>query len=160
MYLKKLYSTNKWWFAGITLFILLQLFINVKQGVVVSPAYHFGMYSAVIPPQPNYTVTSIAVNGELLQTKDFTPAEWDKINLTLERFNNQQAWNSTQWNTDIKRLLHLTDSSKYINTVTNNAFNTWYKNYLQTILNKKVDSVTVAFTDYIYNGQHLIPKHN
>ena len=44
--------------------------------------------------------------------------------------------------------------------ITGIAFNNWYKSYLQSILNTKVDSVTVAFTDYIFDGQHLIPKHN
>jgi hypothetical protein len=155
MYIKKLYHTNRWWFAAIVLFIAMQLFLNAKQGVVFSPVYHYGMYSGVIKPQSSYAVTEITVNGKKLRTQDFTPAIWDKISYTVELFKASRAWNSQLWNNDIKRLLPIKDSSKYINNVTGAAFNTWYKSYLQSILVDKIDSVAIAFTEYSFNGKAL-----
>jgi len=158
MYLKKLYHTNKWWFAAVLLFIAMQLFLNAKQGVVFSPVYHYGMYSGVMSPEKEYQVAEITVNGKKLRTQDFTPAQWDKISYTVQLFHDQQAWNSLQWNNDIKRLMHVQDSSKYLNNISTADFNTWYKNYLQTILHEKVDSVAIDFTTYTFDGTKLTKK--
>jgi len=155
MYLKKLYNTNKWWFAGIMLFVIVQLAMDIRQDIAFSPVYHYGMYSETITPQKQYSVIEITVNGKKLRTQDFTPAEWDKIAYTVALYNNQQAWNINQWNTDIKRLLHLTDSSKYVNNINATSFNSWYKNYLQPILNEKVDSVAITTAQYQFNSKTL-----
>lgn len=160
MYLKKLFNTNKWWFAAISLFIIVQLAMDVRHDIALSPVYHYGMYSEIIAPQAKYVLPVITVNGRMLRARDFTPQQWDKIFFTIELFHKQQAWNSSQWNTDIKRLLHVTDSCKYINNTSEAQFNEWYKNYLQTILHKNVDSVRVDFAEYGFNGTTLtkIPR--
>jgi len=126
--------------------------MDIRHDIALSPVYHYGMYSEIITPKTKYTVPVIKVNGNVLRTQDFTPAQWDKISYTVELFHNQQKWNSLQWNTDIKRLLHLQDSSKYINKISNTDFNVWYKGYLENVLQKKIDSVSVEFVDYTFNG--------
>ncbi len=156
MYLNRLYKTNKVLFVGIVGFAAVQLFINAKQGVVFSPIYHYGMYSGVTVPSKQYCVTEVVVDGQLLHTQDFTPAEWDKICYTVELYRSQQAWNHQQWGTTIKRLLHLQDSSKYTNHITDAYFNGWYKNYLESILHKKVRAVYVNTVKYSYNGTSFI----
>jgi hypothetical protein len=158
MYLKKLYKVNKWWFAVIVLFIAVQLIMDAKQGASISPVYHYGMYSAVMLPQKQYAVMEITVNGRLLQTKNFTPYQWDKITLPLSLFGTQQSWNAQVFNADIKRLLHFADSAKYVNTLSPAQFNTWYKNYLGQVLNQKIYSVTIATVPYTFNGTTLKNK--
>ncbi len=158
MYLKKLYHTNKWWFALVLLFIVVQLTMDAKQGIDISPVYHYGMYSGVITPQKEYRVTEITVNGKQLQTKNFSPYEWDKIIEPVELFENQQAWNTQIWNTEVKRLLHFADSSKYVNNLSDGNFVTWYNNYLKTILHKRVDSVNIEAAAYTFDGHVLIKK--
>ncbi len=155
MYLKELYYHHKFWFLFIVLFIISQLVINYKRGVVFSPFYHYGMFSEVIKPQKNYIVTEVFVNDTLLQTKDFTPYQWDKITLPVQMFYSQQQWHSTLWQRDIHRLLHVTDSSKYLNSITEKSFNEWYKNYLQIILHQNINDVKIKFTDYEFDGNEL-----
>ncbi len=155
MYLKRLFNANKWWFVLIVLFIIVQLVMDVKQGISISPIYHYGMYSAVILPQKEYMVTEINVNGKKLQTKNFTPYQWDRITLPVDLFNRQQSWNTQVFNTEIKRLLHFTDSSKYVDTLTGQQFNSWYKNYLSEMLRIKIDSLSINTVPYIFDGNNL-----
>ena len=158
MYLKKLYNTNKWWFALILLFIIIQLAMDIRQDIDISPVYHYGMYSEVMLPQKQYSVTQIAVNGTELQTKDFSPYEWDKIKLPVELFSKQQDWNTYVYNNEVKRLLHINDSTKYVNNISQQQFIAWYKTYLQNMLREKVDSVKIDHVVYEFDGNNLIKK--
>ncbi|HWB25212.1 MAG TPA: hypothetical protein VG738_07020 [Chitinophagaceae bacterium] len=158
MYLKRLYAANKWWFAIITLFIIIQLAMDIRQDIMLSPVYHYGMYSEVIEPENEYTVNEIAVNGIILQTKDFSPYQWDKISFPVKLFQNQQSWDSFVWNTEVKRLLKLSDSAKYINAITQQEFNEWYRNYLSIMLHTKIDSVNIKPVTYMFNGTTFIKK--
>ncbi|MFP5042654.1 hypothetical protein [Parasediminibacterium sp. JCM 36343] len=155
MYIKKLYHTNKWWFGLIMCFVLVQMVMDAKQGAAISPVYHYLMFSDSTPLEKKYTVAEITVNGQLLQTQHFSPYMWDKIDLSAEMYQSEKALNSRIWNKDIKRLLHFKDSTKYVNHISPEQFNNWYKSYLQTILHKKVDSFSVVFADYRFDGNSL-----
>jgi len=144
MYLRKLYQQHKGWFVFIVMFIVSQLFINYKRGVVFSPFYHYGMYSSIMRPQPTYDVTEIEVNGKILQTKDFSPQQWDKIMLPVSMNDSQQRWNSSLYNTLIQRLAHAKDSSAYVNNYSAAQFQQWYSSYLETILGIKINSVNIS----------------
>jgi hypothetical protein len=153
MYLKKLYQQHKGWFIFIVCFALAQLFINYKRGVVFSPFYHYGMYSAVMQPQSIYIIPEIKVNGHLLQTKDFTPQQWDNINQPVVLYQKQQQNNSEIYHNTMQRLLHIKDSSAYINHITDTQFQLWYMHHLQIILNEQVDSVQINDAIKIYTHQ-------
>ena len=56
MFLEKVYRYNKALFAGMLFFIVMQLFVFYKHGMVFSPWYNYGMYSEVIKPQKEYAV--------------------------------------------------------------------------------------------------------
>ena len=152
MYLQQLFRHNKFWFLIVLVFIAGQLLINYKRGAVFTPLFHYGMYSAVINPDKHYTITEIYVNGKRLTTKDFTPQQWDNIIQPAEKYYSQQQWNSFNWNNDIKRLLHVQDSSLYTNTLTENSFRKWYASRLAHITGEKIDSFRIAFTPYTFNG--------
>jgi hypothetical protein len=143
MFLSKLYRQHKGWFVFVVLFIIGQLFINYKHGIVFSPFYHYGMYSAVMMPSEKYEVTEIDVNGKPLQTKDFTPQAWDKIMLPLSMNNTQQQWNSSLYNELVKSFLHTKDSSAYVNSYTSAEFKDWYETYLTSILHTKIDPLNI-----------------
>jgi hypothetical protein len=128
--------------------------------VVFSPFYHYGMYSAVMNPEKKYSVTEISVNGKLLQTKDFSPYVWDKINLPVQLYHTQDKWNQILWLQDISRLLHATDSSKYLNQITATGFSNWYRTYLQNVLHQSVDTVSIQWRDYVFDGKALNPLSN
>jgi hypothetical protein len=133
----------------------LQLVNNIRQDIAISPVYSYGMYSECIRPLSTYIVTEVFVNGKQLQTKDFTPQQWDNITVPISKFYEQKKWNIAMWQTDIHRLLPFSDSAKFLNTMTEEQFKDWYKSHLAFMLNKKVDSVNILFSNYYYNDTAL-----
>lgn len=148
MYLKKLYQHNKFWFVVIIVFIAGQLFINYKRGVVFSPFYHYGMYSAIIKPDTLYNIPEVYVDGDRLAVKNFSPQEWDNIMQPVIKMNEQQKWNNQIWQTDIHRLLPFAEASKFTNSITKEEFDQWYLLHLQNLLDKKINKVKINFSDY------------
>src|SRR5689334_20502182 len=148
MYLKRLYQHSKFLFTIIVLFALAQLINNVRQDIAISPIYSYGMYSEQIKPLSSYTVPEIFVNGTQLQAKDFSPQLWDNITLPVTEYYTQQQWNQSQWQQDIHRLLPFTDSSKFVNHISENEFQQWYHEHLHTLLQRHIDSVNIIFNKY------------
>lgn len=160
MYLKKLYKHSKVWLVFVVSFIAGQLFINYKTGATVSPFFHYGMYSAIANIEEIYPVTVIKVNGNILKTKNFTPQQWDNINLPLVYYDLQKKYNGELWRRDIRRLTHVSDSTKYINTLTNQDFRQWYRSYLTTRLGYPIVSLEIYEETYIYNQYGLNKDQN
>lgn len=155
MYLSRLYRHNKILFLLIVLFAFAQLGNNIRQDIAISPLYSYGMYSEVIKPKSLYIVPEIFVNGKQLQTKDFTPMEWENISFPVTQFYRQKEWNNEVWKTDIHRLLPFTDSSKFANALTEMEFRQWYKRHLQSILTEHIDSTAISFSTYAFDGETL-----
>lgn len=155
MYLRKLYHQSKFWFIVVVVFAVIQITLNVRRDASLSPFFHYGMYSEVMEPQNIYVVPEVTVNNRTLQTKDFTPQEWDKIILPVVLYDKQKDWNSKIYNQHIKPLLHLEDSSKYINNLSNISFYHWYKPYLENILHQKIDSFKINFNITVYSNEKL-----
>ncbi|HEX8332757.1 MAG TPA: hypothetical protein VF622_09040 [Segetibacter sp.] len=142
------------------LFVIGQLFINYKRGMVISPFYHYGMYSEVIKPKPLYGVYEVRVNNELLQSTHFSPQKWDKIILPIKYFHSLDSMKSL-YEKDVKRLMlslgiH-TDATKFTTRCDVATFSEAYKNYLQNVLDKPVDSVNITYRNYAYTGTELKP---
>lgn len=155
MYLQQLYQQSKFWFVVVVLFAVIQLALNIRRDASVSPFFHYGMYSEVIKPQDIYVVPEVIVNDEALQTRDFSPQEWDKIIQPVVLYDAQKSWNSRIYNEQIKPLLHFKDSTKYINSISDIGFYRWYKTYLETIIHKPVDSLKINFNITAYSNQGL-----
>jgi hypothetical protein len=156
MYLSKLYRHSKLLFIILSLFALAQLTNNIRQDIAISPVYSYGMYSEQIKPLPFYTVPEIFVDGRQLQTRNFSPSQWDNIALPVTDFYTQQQWNLYQWQQDIHRLLPFTDSSKFVNHITEKKFKEWYHKHLQSLLHRNIDSVNITFSKYHFNGTSFI----
>jgi hypothetical protein len=147
MYLKNLFKQSKCWFTVVAVFIVCQLFINFKHGMVFSPFYHYGMYSEVMKPQQVYPVFGVVVDGEELKAKDFTPQEWDKIIQPVDYYSKHQQWNNEMF-AQAHRLTGINDSAKYFNRLTKNDFNFWYQQYLSQILGREITSFSIQLKTY------------
>jgi hypothetical protein len=163
MFLQQLYWHSKWMFTLVIIVITTQLFINFKRGMVVTPLYHYGMYSEAITPKQAYQVFEIFVNGKQLQGKDFTPWQWDKIVLPLTYYSGIPKSNQ-MYEEDIKRLLirlHLEPRQKrFLSTCDYAGFEHWYQLYLTSVLGEKVRNIEVKYRRYSFNTGVLQPTQN
>lgn len=162
MYLIQLYRYKKWLFTIIAFFIAAQLYINSKHGVVVSPFFHYGMYSMVIKVNRTYNVFEVRQNGIMLKGEDFTPQEWDKILLPLQYFTAIQTSNKLYKN-DIARLFKKiglsTTEQNFVIHCNYQQFISWYSSYLGGITGTTTASIAVGQRLYIYNGKRLEPTN-
>lgn len=156
MYINRLYKHNKFVCILVVLFAFAQLINNIRQDIAISPFYSYGMYSEHMPVRQTYTVPEILVNGKQLQTKDFTPQEWDNITVPVSKFYEQKEWNTAMWRADIHRLLPFSDSTIFLNQLNENDFKSWYKSHLANLLNRKIDSVAIDFNKYNFTGSTLV----
>jgi hypothetical protein len=152
MYLKEVYKHSKLLFIAITCGFVFQLINNARQDVAFSPVYAYGMYSEAILPQKEYIVPEIVVNDRRLQTKDFTSQQWDKIILPVVLYSKQQRWNRYIFDNYVHRLLHISDSSFYVNNFSQTQFSKWYMQYLETILHNHVSTLSINFSEYNLTG--------
>ena len=155
MYLKRLWLHNKVLCGLLLLFATFQIINNIRQDVAFSPVYTYGMYSQVIKPQKKYIVPEISVNGNLLETKNFTPQQWDKIILPVLLFSKQEAWNRFEFDSYIRRLLQIEDSSFYINKLSKAQFDEWYKKYLSEIIHLDISNLVITFNEFDFNNREL-----
>lgn len=159
MYLQQVYKHNRWLFLIIIFFITGQLFINYKHGLVISPFYHYGMFSDVFTPINTYEIIKVEQNGKILRGQDFSAQEWDKIILPVVYFANINSSNSL-FNTDIKRLvaqLHLSAAEKnFLLKCNYQEFENWYKNYLRQVTNQQTTSLHIYFHQYRYALNTLV----
>lgn len=159
MFLRKVYRYNKGLFAGMLFFIIMQLFVFYKHGMVFSPWYNYGMYSEVIKPQKEYAVYKVYADGKLLKGKDFSPQQWDDIHFALSQAD-AAACNEHFYESQIKRLFtkfHLPVAGKehYINTLFDDAeIRALFEPHLAKKLHIK--KVTIVPMLYQWNGSTLI----
>ncbi len=147
MYFKQLYHNHKGWFVFAVLFCIAQLFINYKRGVVVSPFFHYGMYSAKKDMPDTITVFEVQINGKPLEPFHFSAQEWDKLMLPLYQYAAVQQHNSNKWNTDIERLLSKINihpnAANFLLMDNAEKFKTWYQSYTETIIGYQINSLTI-----------------
>jgi hypothetical protein len=161
MFLEKVYRYNKWLFAGMLFFIAMQLFVFYRRGMVFSPWYNYGMYSAVIKPQKQYAVYKVYADGKLLRGDNFSPQQWDAFHFVLEQAD-AASCNEHFYDTQVKRLFtkfHLPVPGKenFINTLFDDAeIRALYPPHLA----KKLHAKKITFVPMLYewNGNTLVEK--
>lgn len=160
MYLQQLYKHSKWLFALVALFIVGQLVVNFKRGMVVSPFFHYGMYSEVFKPAPTYEVFEVSVNGKQLRGSNYAPWTWDKIIVPLTYYSSINRSNQ-MFTGDIQRLmskLRLPANEKhFLLTCDYPAFEAWYRLYLAKIINQPVSSINIISRTYQLQNGRLQP---
>lgn len=159
MYLSQLYKHSKFWFVVVLLFIIIQLTLSIRRDASVTPFYQYGMYSEVIKPQKVYIIPVIKVNGNMLQTKNFTCEQWDKIVQPVVLYDKQEDWNAKLFTQHIQPLFTFTDENHYRNNLSKEDFYRWYKNYLAKMLQQPIDSLVINFDITAYTNKTLQPAH-
>lgn len=150
-------------FAAMLLFAAGQLLVNFKAGMVFSPFYHYGMYSAKSPPRQSYFINLVQVNGDTLGGADFTPGQWDKIHYTLHQVISSRC-DSLFYQNQISRLykkagLPPPPSKYFLNAGSADYRLQTYKAWLAQQLGKKDGKVEVWQSRYIYfNRQFLFQQ--
>jgi hypothetical protein len=159
MYLKQLYQHNKLWCGIVVFFIVAQLIINYKKSFVVTPLFHYGMFSNPVLPPDSLQIFQVEVNGKLLQPLDFTPQQWDNIILPLNYFYITNKTNDTLWKKVCKRVFRInninTVAANYSLQVSSNRFYTWYQTQLQKILPNKITTIRI-FSATAINKQNKL----
>ena len=143
-------------------FIMGQLLVFYKGGMVFSPFYNYGMYAQKMKVDSAYSVTYFPD----MPGNRYSPQAWDKIYVTLTSFS-QLKWNAQLYDHDIKRLyekLHLPipNEKHFISNLSEADYWNWYNSYLKTIRKNSVDdknSSPVTIT-YFWNGNALTPINN
>lgn len=79
VWLYHVYQYHKGLFAFFILFAGLQLFIAYKRGMVITPFYNYGMYSAVSKPQPTYYVLELYSKGKRIDPLQHGLHAWDRV---------------------------------------------------------------------------------
>ena len=160
MFLKQVYKHNKWLCLVMILFIAGQLFVNFKRGMVVSPFFHYGMYSHRINVEKGYPVVEVTVNGKQLRGQDFTAQQWDKILLPIQYHSNIGRSNRLYEN-EVKRLLgrlHISANEKdFLQKCNEESFENWYTVYLASFVGQPVQQLQINERMFAFNGQTLIP---
>ena len=159
MFLQKVLKHSKLLFVTMLVFLVGQLFINYKHGVVFSPFYHYGMYSEVIEVKDHYQVWEIEVNGKKLKAKDYSIQQWDMLVLPLQYYEGIQK-NNSLYTTDIKRLLgqlHISAPEKYfINNCNYTQFEKWYAARVTNITHLNVQNLRIQYRTYQYKNHRLV----
>ena len=154
MFLKKLYDYNKLLFTGFVLFIVIQLFLNFKQGLTVIPFMHIGMYSGVQKIKTEISVVEVIVNDKQLQASEFKATTWDQIMLPLQAYYNQQKNGLSFYQNDIRRILAAfkipSDEPAYFRALSQESFIEKYSEYLTRIINIPVKKIDIRQSTYRY----------
>jgi hypothetical protein len=151
MYLQRLYKHHKGWFIFVLLFALGQLFICLRRGVVCTPFYQYGMYSAAEkPPQEAHSLW-IMVDSQELNATQMSPSRWDAIAGPIHRYEGAYYWNDQLWKLNIHRILGVTDSVPYLSQdISKDQFLGWYATYLSSVLHKPVHKVRYGDMDILW----------
>lgn len=136
------------------MFIVVQLFLNFKQGLVATPFMHFGMYSGPFKVQPEISVTEVIVDGEKLSAADFSATQWDKIILPIELYCSQHKRGKTFYHEDIKRLLTRfsipSNEESFYSEISNTAFLSAYKKVLSSVIERDINDINILVSRYRY----------
>jgi hypothetical protein len=143
------------------LFVIAQLFINFKRGMVFSPFYHYGMYSEVMTVKDSYGIFEIEVNGKTIKASDFSAQQWDNIILPLTWYSTINTKSNALYYTDIKRLMDkinvTTNEKSYLQKCDINSFERWYQSYLQRILSEDIATLNIRYHIFRFTSGKLQP---
>ena len=168
MYLRKVYSQNRFFFYLFLLFCLGQIFFIYK-GVQNTPFFLYGMYSSKQFPSKQYTGYILEINGNRFNVDSLPAAEHEMIVSTIERYSSLQ--NSDFQDALIPVLVkrfqaHLSEKQfqLILSRLTNDStdrirYHQWLKRYLEFILQKKIYTMKVFTAGFSYYPQfHLTEK--
>jgi hypothetical protein len=163
MFLHKVYRYSKPLFVFMLLFAVGQIFINYKRGLVISPFYHYGMYSEVMGVKKSYGVFEVEVDGRKLKASNFTLQQWDKIILPLMWYSSIRTKSNVLYSNEIQRLMDKlkisTTETAYLQNCDATEFYNWYKKYLMSFVNGDIVDLNIRYRIYEFTSGRLQPTN-
>jgi hypothetical protein len=136
------------------------LAVNLKKGMVFSPFFHYGMYSAPQQALRVYDVNVVTLNGDTLRGKNFSPQQWDKIHVTLQAVL-ASSCDSSFYTTQVQRLyakakiLPSPYAVNFVNEGSRNEKLTRFKAWLGKQLGEPGADIEVQQAGYRYQKARL-----
>ena len=158
MFLHRVWKHNRLLFVFMVLFVIGQLFVAYKRGMVFSPFYNYWMYASAYKDSDSLEVVSMYAGGAMLKGSDYSPRQWDRMLLTYD-LASSSAGNRHLYG-EIRRITgrlgkgwepgpYLPAEEGYLN----GAYLKNWEHMAEGITGKKVDSVRVDI--YRWNGKKL-----
>lgn len=159
MFIKKLYQYNKTASCLFIAFIAAFAFLNYKWGITAAPILQFGMFSSPMYLKDTQTVYVVVADGETVNCAGLSLTNRDIIQLYPADYLRSKNVNEAVYNTMLPFMgfTGLMQQSKFNTRVSDNSFSNWYKQKLQAILNKRIDSLQVFKQDFLWQGNMLQP---
>lgn len=165
MYFKTLFKYRRKAFWLLLAACIIQLVIFYKQGAVATPFFNYGMYAGKIVPMPEYTIYKVYANNQLLQPKQFSIQEWDKVYVPIFMFLAKDTANTSSIEIKNRLLLKLrlntllSANENFQNTAFGERqFISWYKNYLSSFSGLQVNDLKIVKHNYSWQGNRLQPR--
>lgn len=159
MFIKKLYQFNKAACYLFIAFITAFAFINYKWGITAAPILQYGMFSSPMYLKDTQTVYVVVADGETIDCSGLSLTNRDILQLYPANYLDSKSINTAVFNTMQPYIgfTGLMQLDKYNPKVTDSSFTNWYKQKVQAILKKRVDSLQVFKQDFVWQGNTLQP---
>jgi hypothetical protein len=159
MFIKKLYQYNKTACCLFMAFIAAFTYINYKWGITAAPILQFGMYSSPVYLKDTQTVYVVVADGETVNCAGLSLTNRDIIQLYPADYQRSKNVNEAVYNTMLPFMgfTGLMHTAKFNPEVTDSSFTNWYKQKLQVILKKQIDSLQVFKQDFLWQHNALQP---
>lgn len=160
MFLKDLYLHSKKLFIVVTLFVTTFLYINYKQGIIISPIYEYGMYSGYFHLQDTLVAYHIYVNDKIVDPAILNLAERDLVFISPISFYMQAEHNDINFlmSNNIFNKMHIGKiivKSNFENNTLEKDFLNWYRKLLQKVFSIAIKRFAIYKQSYIYQDNNI-----
>jgi hypothetical protein len=162
MFLVKLYQFSKMLFIGFVIFILLFCVINLKQGLVVTPVFQYGMYSAVAHLSDTQSVYKIYVNNKAIDFTKFSFEENDDLLVSVSNYEKAKKSNAIIFET-MKRIVGKAGIAGFMtevtfsNNISDQVFIEWYTKRVEKIMGSSIQAIEIFSQKMLYQNDTLRP---
>jgi hypothetical protein len=159
MFLKKVFKERKWIFFLMVCFIIGQILISYKRGMLFSPFINLWMYNSEYKKDTQKVILFFS-GKDTLQSIDYSSTQWDKIILSFEAINNidkQTQFYYTQILPISSKLGIPLNKTVFLNSKIDSAYLRFkWKQYVCEITGKQIDSV--QFSTYDWQDNKMIKQ--
>ena len=159
MFLKKVFKERKWIFFLMVCFIIGQILITYKRGMLFSPFINLWMYNSEYKKDTQKVILFFS-GKDTLQSIDYSSTQWDKIILSYEAISNldkQTQFYYTQILPISSKLGIPLNKTVFLNSKIDSAYLRFkWKQYVCEITGKQIDSV--QFSTYDWQDNKMIKQ--
>jgi hypothetical protein len=128
--------------------------------MVAAPVFSYGMYSAPEHLQDTIDLYAVTINGKTLNCAELNFMDRDLVQISPADYEKQAAVNESVYQTIHRYLgfMGLMDHEKYLNHISDNDFNTWYRSKLERMTGQKIQSLDLKKQHFIWKNDGLVPQ--